>query len=317
MRDAFIQELLVQAASHDDTFLIVGDLGYSVIEPFAKDFGKRFLNAGIAEQNMTGLAAGLSRTGFNVFTYSIANFPTIRCLEQIRNDVCYHGANVKVVSVGAGLAYGALGYSHHAVQDLACLRSLPGMLMATPCDPLETKSLVDFLCRHEGPAYLRLGKAKEAVIHSERPKINSTTAIVPILPGEHRAVLACGSVAELGKAAAKLSGAALYSAALWGMNEATEEAIVELVASYDRLVVVEEHLRAGGFGSFVRECLESRPELQARVRCLSVNPAVCGMVGSQSYLRVKSGLTTDAVLQALLASEKSAIAIEEAFRNAA
>src|SRR5436853_2489302 len=149
MRDAFIKELLVQAQTHDDAFLIVGDLGYSVIEPFAERFKDRFLNAGIAEQNMTGLAAGLSQTGFNVFTYSIANFPTIRCLEQIRNDVCYHRANVKVVSVGAGLSYGALGYSHHAVQDVACMRSLGEMLMATPCDPLETVGVVRFLCRYD------------------------------------------------------------------------------------------------------------------------------------------------------------------------
>jgi transketolase len=301
MRDAFIKELLTQAASHDDAFLMVGDLGYSVIEPFAEQFNDRFLNAGIAEQNMTGLAAGLAQTGFNVFTYSIANFPTIRCLEQIRNDVCYHGANVKVVSVGAGLAYGSLGYSHHAVQDMACLRSLPGMLMATPCDPLETQSLVEYLCNHSGPAYLRLGKAKEPVVHSSRPKITHSPAIVPIRTGGPHAVLACGSVAELGKNAAAMTGAALYSAALWSMDKATEQAIVDLIESHERIVVVEEHLRAGGFGSFVRECLESRPDLQARVRCLSVDPKVCGMVGSQSYLRAHGGLTTQAILQALLA----------------
>jgi transketolase len=277
-----------------------------VIEPFAEQYGDRFLNAGIAEQNMTGLAAGLAKTGYNVFTYSIANFPTIRCLEQIRNDVCYHNANVKVVSVGAGLAYGSLGYSHHAVQDLACLRSLPGMLMATPCDPLETLALVEYLCQHEGPAYLRLGKAKEPQVHSERPKITGSPALVPVLPGERQAILACGSVAELGKNAAQMTGAALYSAALWSMDQATETAILDFVAQYDRVVVIEEHLRSGGFGSFVRECLEARPDLQVRVRCLGVDPKVCGMVGGQHYLRAHGGMTTDAILHALQASEKSA-----------
>lgn len=305
MRDAFIKELLVQAETHNDAFLIVGDLGFSVIEPFAEKYGDRFLNAGIAEQNMTGLAAGLAKTGFNVFTYSIANFPTIRCLEQIRNDVCYHNANVKVVSVGAGLAYGSLGYSHHAVQDLACLRSLPGMLMATPCDPLETQALVEYLCQHQGPAYLRLGKAKEPVVHTERPKITGGPALIPVVAGEGRAVLACGSVAELGKNAAKMTGAALYSAALWSMDQATEQAIIEFVERFDRVVVAEEHLRSGGFGSFVRECLESRPDLQTRVRCLGVDPKVCGMVGGQQFLRTHGGMTTEAILHALLGSEKS------------
>jgi transketolase len=299
MRDAFLHELLAQSEQHSDTFLIVGDLGYSVIEPFADQFPTRFLNAGVAEQNMTGLAAGLSQTGYQVFTYSIANFPTLRCLEQIRNDVCYHQANVKIVSVGAGLAYGSLGYSHHAVQDLACLRTLPGMLMATPCDPLETRAVVQFLCEQPGAAYLRLGKAKEPQVHDARPTITSLPAFLPILPGERRALLACGSIAERAKQAAQATGAALYSAALWSADIATRQAIIQLVAQYERLVVVEEHLRAGGFGSFVRECLEACPELQARVRCVCVDDAVCGLVGSQNYLRDQGGLTLAALLQAL------------------
>lgn len=299
MRDSFLQELVAQSQRHADSFLIVGDLGFSVIEPFAQAYPDRYLNAGIAEQNMTGLAAGLSQTGFNVFTYSIANFPTIRCLEQIRNDVCYHRANVKVVSVGAGLAYGSLGYSHHAVQDIACLRSLPGMLMATPCDPLETRALVEYLCQHQGPAYLRLGKAKEPVVHQERPQISGFPAIVPVLAGGPSAILACGSVAELGRQAAAKSGAALYSAALWMSDEATAQAIAALIDHHSRVVVVEEHLRDGGFGSFVRECLEDHPHLQARVRCLAVAPHVCGQVGGQSYLRERGGLTVNAILQAL------------------
>jgi transketolase C-terminal domain/subunit len=151
---------------------------------------------------------------------------------------------------------------------------------------------------------LRLGKAKEPVVHTTRPKITQYPAIVPIREGGPHAVLACGSVAELGKNAAAMTGSALYSAALWSMDKATEQAIVELVETYERIVVVEEHLRAGGFGSFVRECLESRPDLQARIRCLSVDEKVCGMVGSQAYLRAKGGLTTEAILKSLLSGEK-------------
>ena len=307
MRDAFLQELVAQSQQHENTFLMVGDLGYNVVEPFAEQFPNRFLNAGIAEQNMTGVAAGLSQTGFQVFTYSIANFPTIRCLEQIRNDVCYHRANVKIVSVGAGLAYGALGYSHHAVQDLACLRSLPNMLLATPCDPLETKAVVEFLCQHTGPAYLRLGKAKEPVVHGTRPIINTIPAFVPILSGERTAILACGSIADMAKSAAIQTGSSLYSAAIWASDEATRTAIIDLVSSYERLVVIEEHLRAGGFGSFVRECLEECPALQSRVRCLCVADEVCGMVGSQAYLRERGGLTITALLQALTTNNSRVI----------
>src|ERR1043165_2424780 len=134
MRTAFINELVLLARTNPKIFLVVGDLGFSVVEPFAKEFPDRFLNAGVAEQNMTGVAAGLASEGYHVFTYSIGNFPTLRCLEQIRNDVCYHELPVTVVAVGGGLAYGNLGYSHHAVQDLAVMRSLPRLTILAPAD---------------------------------------------------------------------------------------------------------------------------------------------------------------------------------------
>ena len=139
MRTAFIEELIAQARIHPEVFLVVGDLGYGVVEPFAREFPERFLNAGVAEQNMTGIAAGLAREGYNVFTYSIANFPTLRCMEQIRYDVCYHEMSVKIVAVGGGYAYGPLGPSHHATEDLGMLRVIPNMVVAAPGDPVETR----------------------------------------------------------------------------------------------------------------------------------------------------------------------------------
>jgi transketolase len=297
MRNSFINALLEEATSHDDVFLIVGDLGFSVVEPFAEKFADRYLNAGVAEQNMTGVAAGLSRCGYNVFTYSIANFPTLRCFEQIRNDVCHHRANVKIVSVGAGLSYGALGYSHHAVQDVACMRSLGGMLMATPCDPVETVAVVRFLCRYDGPAYLRLGKAGEAVLH-QQPMLVDGPAFPPLRGGFDLGILACGSVAAVAIEASEATGAAVYSAALWGDDEPTKRAVVDLVERHQRLIVIEEHVLAGGFGSFVRECLEERPELQSRVRIIAMKNNHSGDVGSQQFLRRASGLTSEAILQA-------------------
>jgi transketolase len=297
VRNAFIESLMDEAGRRENVFLVVGDLGFSVVEPFAQKFPGRYLNAGVAEQNMTGVAAGLSRCGYNVFTYSIANFPTLRCLEQIRNDVCYHRANVKVVSVGAGLAYGALGYSHHAVQDLACLRSMPGMLMATPCDPHEARAAVRFLCDYDGPAYLRLGKAGEKVLH-DAPLVLQAPALPRLCDGDGVAILACGSLADVALEAAPQLGAAVYSAALWRDDPQTGETIAHLVRSHCRVIVVEEHLPAGGFGSFVREQLEPWPDLQSRVRCLALRSAVCDKVGSQQFLRRQSDLTPEAIVRA-------------------
>ena len=171
MRNAFIEELVTLATQHPHIALIVGDLGYSVVEPFADRFPERFINAGVAEQNMTGLAAGMASEGYHVFTYSIANFPTFRCAEQIRNDVDYHRLPVTVVSVGGGLAYGALGYSHHAVQDYALMRSFPNMLIAAPGDPMEVRACMRYLVAHPQPSYLRLGKAGEPNFHADVPDV--------------------------------------------------------------------------------------------------------------------------------------------------
>src|SRR5213078_2569899 len=159
MRTAFFRALLELAAADERVNLVVGDLGFGVVEPFVERFPARFFNAGVAEQNMTGIAAGLALSGKTVFTYSIANFPTLRCLEQIRNDICYHAADVKIVSVGGGMAYGALGFSHFATEDLAIMRALPGLTVVAPGDPVEVKELLPQIVRHPGPVYLRLGRA--------------------------------------------------------------------------------------------------------------------------------------------------------------
>ena len=165
MRTAFIQTLFELAEKDERINLIVGDLGYSVVEQFAERFPERYLNVGVAEQNMTGVAAGMALCGKVVFTYSIANFPTLRCLEQIRNDVCYHNVSVKIVSVGGGLAYGSLGMSHHGSEDIAILRSLPNMVVVAPGDPIEARLATEAIASHSGPCYLRLGKAGELSVH--------------------------------------------------------------------------------------------------------------------------------------------------------
>src|ERR1700689_621579 len=146
-------------AQDDRVYLLVGDLGFGVVEPFMQKFPKRFLNVGVAEQNMTGVAAGLALTGKIVFTYSIANFPILRCLEQIRNDVCYHRANVKIVSVGSGMSYGPLGISHHATEDISIIRALPNITVVSPCDCWEAGEATHALALRPGAGLLPLHKS--------------------------------------------------------------------------------------------------------------------------------------------------------------
>src|SRR6185312_14270230 len=162
---SFMETLLAEARGRSDVMLLTADLGFSVLERFRDALPGQYLNVGVAEQNMMGIAAGLADVGKTVFTYSIANFPTLRCLEQIRNDVCYHGYPVRVVSVGGGLTYASQGYTHHGVEDIGVMRALPGMVVIAPGDPLEAACATKALCALAGPAYLRLGKAGEPRVH--------------------------------------------------------------------------------------------------------------------------------------------------------
>jgi transketolase len=301
MRTAFIEELAVQARSDDRIFLIVGDLGFSVVEPFAREFPDRFLNVGVAEQNMTGVAAGLASEGYHVFTYSIANFPTIRCLEQIRNDVAYHRLPVTIVAVGGGLAYGNLGYSHHAVQDYAVMRPLPGMIIAAPGDPLETRACVEWLCRNPGPSYLRLGKAGETVYHRERPQIECGKLVrVRDAPPENGIFLttgaALGSAVQAHERQRPPNLCGVYSMPIWG--EPVKQFVATALRAYQSIVAAEDHLAAGGFSSFLRETLGSDGIMQSRLHTISLDEAVCGMVAGQAALNALGGLTPEQMIDA-------------------
>ncbi len=291
MRNAFIDELVTLAAVHDHIALIVGDLGFSVVEPFADRFPDRFFNAGVAEQNMTGLAAGMASEGYHVFTYSIANFPTFRCAEQIRNDVAYHRLPVTVVAVGGGLGYGALGYSHHAVQDYALMRSMPDMLIAAPGDAMEVRAVMRHLVANPGPSYLRLGKAGEPVFHAAVPDV-APGRWLPVRSGDdssddNRALLSTG--AALGAALARAQpGDAVYSMPLWGM--ASKPLQAAQVARHAEVVTLEDHLADGGFGSWLFEAVV-QDGLAGRLRPIALSADVCGTVATQETLNRLGGLT--------------------------
>lgn len=293
MRNAFIDELAALATVHDNIALVVGDLGYSVVEPFADQFPDRFINAGVAEQNMTGLAAGMASEGYHVFTYSIANFPTFRCAEQIRNDVDYHRLPVTVVAVGGGVAYGALGYSHHAVQDYALLRSFPNTLIAAPGDPMEVRACMRYLVSHPQPSYLRLGKAGEPCFHPEVPRVEPGRWL-----GVARADASAGGTALLSTGATlgfamdirerKTYGeCSVYSMPLWSMAAKLRQ--FEAAEGYDRIVTLEDHLVDGGFGSWMMEALAPHGAA-GRVHALALASTVCGTVASQAVLNRMGGL---------------------------
>ena len=258
MRTSFVNQLLEEARRNEKIFLLVGDLGYHVVEPFAQEFPDRFLNVGIAEQNMAGIAAGLAMTGYNVYIYSIGNFPTLRCLEQIRNDIAYHKANVKVVSVGAGYAYGSLGATHQATEEIGAIRVIPNMVVATPGDPIEARTIAKLSSNYEGPMYIRLGKAGEKIVHKEDRIILKIGDICPIhlLDGNKTAVLACGNIldAAFHQIEEESLPYNLYSVPF--VKPIDVEQLKSIVEKHPNgLITIEEHQKSCGMGSALVEIL--------------------------------------------------------------
>jgi transketolase len=301
MRTAFFRALMEEAERDERIHLVVGDLGFGVVEPFAERFPRRFLNAGVAEQNMTALAAGMALTGKIVFTYSIANFPTLRCLEQVRNDVCYHKANVKIVAVGGGFAYGALGMTHHAVEDLAILRALPEMMVVAPGDPVETAAAIHAIATRPGPCYLRLGRAGEPVVHAAPVKFAIGKAI-RLREGRDITIISTGGMlATAMEVASALMERGLETRVLsmHTLKPLDTESILAAMRQTRALITLEEHSIIGGLGSAVAEVLSESGEITIPFKRLGIGTSFTTEVGSQEFLREKHGLSVDGVLRSV------------------
>lgn len=298
MRTAFIEALCEVADKDDRIWLLTGDLGYSVLERFAMRFPGRYVNMGVAEQNMTGVAAGLAMEGKIVFTYSIANFPVMRCLEQIRNDVCYHGLNVKIVAVGGGLAYGTAGYSHHAVEDLAVMRAMPNMVVAAPGDPMEARLATQALVAQSGPGYLRLGKGREPCVHKTAFDFQ-IGKVINIREGRDVTLISTGGVLDMVVHAAEQLAQQNISAAVFSMptlQPLDAGAIIQAAKHTRRIVTVEEH-GSGGLGSAVAEVLAGA-NLQCELVVVRLQPELFAAVGSQAELRTAHGLSVENIIGA-------------------
>jgi transketolase len=301
MRTAFINALINRAREDGRIFLLVGDLGYSVVEPFAQEFPHRFVNAGVAEQNMTGVATGLALCGKIVFTYSIANFPTLRCLEQIRNDVCYHNANVKIVAVGGGLSYGAQGMTHHATEDLATMRALPNMTVVAPGDPVETALATQAIVEWPGPCYLRLGKAGEPIVHETTPKFQIGKAVMVRKGNDVTLISSGGMLYNTVQAAEQLARQGIKARVLsmHTLKPLDAEAVLTAAQETGGIMSIEEHSIIGGLGSAVAEVLAESSNSHIAFKRMGIRDAFCTQVGSQEHLREINGLSVEGIVKAV------------------
>ena len=298
MRDTFVKTLLEIAKNDKNVYIVTGDLGFGVLKPFWEQLPDQIINAGIAEQNMTSIAAGLAMQGKVVYTYSIGNFPTLRCIEQIRNDCAYHSANVKVVCVGGGFVYGSLGMSHHATEDIAIMRALPDVTVVAPGDLVEAAEATKAIYKTPGTCYLRLGRGGEKQIHDKIDNFEIGKAI-KIKDGKSVAVLSTGAIFdEVDEACRELEKEGITPSVYTfpTVKPIDKEAILECARQHGTIVTVEEHNLSGGFGSAVAEVLAEEGGIGTKLVRVALDDRYSCIVGSQKYLRKQYGIDAQAII---------------------
>ena len=299
MRDTFARVLEQEMDQNERIVLITGDLGFGVLRRIHERFPNRLINAGIAEQSMVSLAAGLASTGRTVLVYSIGNFPVLRPLEQIRNDCVYHNADVKIVCVGGGFVYGSLGMSHHATEDMAIMRAIPGITCYTPGDPAETEIVTRDMLWRKGTCYLRLGRGNEPAVHDGPVKGWSFPRAIRLRGGKDIAILSAGGILTQAVDAAERLAAKGISAQVVSfpcLKPLDTDTVTELLNSFDRIITVEEHTIIGGFGSAVCE-LAAETGSSCRVKRIGLQDCFTAVVGDRQYLREVYGMDGKAIAE--------------------
>ena len=302
MRDTFVRTLIEEAKKDKNIELITGDLGFGVLKPYFEQLPNQFTNAGIAEQSMTGIAAGMALCGKTVFTYSIGNFPTLRCIEQIRNDCAYPHANVKIVCVGGGFVYGSLGMSHHATEDIAIMRSLPEVTVVCPGDLVEAAEATKAIAHMNGTAYLRLGRGGEKRIHDKIDNFQIGKAIkIQEAKSDCKikiALFSTGAILDEATDAAKMledDGIGVEEYSFHTVKPIDKDVILDCAKKYDYIVTVEEHNIIGGFASAVSEVLSESDEKSKLIK-IGLHDEYCSKVGNQKYLRAQYGMVAEDIV---------------------
>ena len=306
MRTAFVQTVNKLAQKDRNLWLLTGDLGFSVLEGFMKNFPKQYLNMGVAEQNMIGVAAGLALSGKTVFVYSIIPFVTLRPYEQIRNDICMQNANVKLVGVGEGFSYSQLGPTHHSIEDIAAMRSLPNMIVVCPGDPWEAEKATQAISKIKKPAYLRLGKKGEPRLHKKDAKFSIGKGIL-MEEGADLTILATGSMLENAVVVWKnlqKRGLAGRLISMHTIKPMDKELVIESAKKTRAIFTIEEHSVIGGLGAAVSQVI-SENGIKCVFHSFGITDKFTKLAGSQDYLRKINGLSSEEITGVILKKLKT------------
>lgn len=308
MRKTFIETLINLAEIDKNIYLLTGDLGFSVFEGFAGRFPERFINCGVAEQNMMGVAAGLAMEGKKPYVYSIVPFVTMRCLEQIRNDICYQNLNVKIIGMGAGFSYGAADFTHYAIEDLSVLKSLPNLILLSPADLIETKELVLQSYFKKQPAYIRLGKSGRAIHNGSSKIIMGKPFVFRNGKNANAVLITTGACLEIGINVAKKlenEGFSLKVISMHTIKPIDEKSLVKEMQGQKIIFTLEEHSVVGGLGSSVAEILLKNNIQNIAFEKLGVPSDYKNIVGGQSYLKKHYGIDEGSVYKKIISAIKA------------
>lgn len=306
MRDTFVKTLIAAAKADKNIELITGDLGFGVLKPYWTELPDQFTNAGIAEQHMLSMAAGMALEGKKVVVYSIGNFPTARAMEQIRNDCAYHNLDVKIVCVGGGFVYGSLGMSHHATEDIAIMRALPNVTVLCPGDLIEAQAATRAMLDMQGTCYLRLGRGGEQRVHDKLDNFAVGKAIQIKKCSEVKykiALLSTGAILdEAVHAVTELEklGIGVEQYSLPSVKPIDMKAILECAEKYEHIFTLEEHNVIGGLGGAVAEVM-AESGLMCKLVRMGINDCYCATVGDQQYLRDRYGISASKIVERIVA----------------
>lgn len=307
MRTTATRAIYKAALQDKNIIFITGDLGHTFAKDYRENIPAQYINVGLAEQNMVGLAAGLALSGKKVFVFSIVPFAVMRCFEQIRIDICYQNLDVTIVGIGAGLAYSTSGCTHHAIEDIAIMRALPNMKIYSPCHPLEAELLAEKILKVGGPAYLRLGKGKEEPIQSlatEKAEDVETKPGIVIESGWDLVIFSTGHIVTEALSVAselKKSGPSIEVVHMHQLKPLGKNFILSCIANKKAVFTLEEHNIFGGLGSMVAEVISeanfSKPPYFKR---FGIPDRFTHLVGSVQTLRKDNEIDNENLIQGIL-----------------
>ena len=303
MRIAFVNTLFEMAKKDKRIMLLTGDLGFSVFEKYIKELPKQYLNMGVAEQNMTGVAAGMAMEGEIPVIYSIVPFATMRNFEQIRNDICYQNLNVKIVGVGAGFSYGPYAHTHHGLEDIGILRTLANLIILCPGDPIEVALATKAMLNHVGPVYLRLGKAGEPNIHKSIPSFKIGKGIL-IEDGKDLTIIATSTFLQRAwevTSSLKQKGLLVRLISMHTIKPLDAQITLESARKTPAIFTMEEHSIIGGLGSAVAEVLAEN-KIGIIFKRIGVPDRFSKVIGNQEYMRQENGLSIDQIVEQISSS---------------